>query len=308
MSKLYSLVSDSINPFENLAIEDQILKSIRPNEKVLLFYRNKPCVVIGRFQNPWREINMNELNQLPLVRRQSGGGTVYHDEGNLCYSFIYGERDHHKDDNNKILIEALKKFNIQARPSQRSDLVVGERKFSGSAFKQKKDSSFHHGTLLVNANLKSLGGILKSPYKELKGKGILSNPSPVVNLKELNPKLTMDALIKGITEEFSKYYQGNVDTYDFDFSNQEYQEFLESWKWRTGETPEFKFEKLGYQWTIDKGVIVDVHPIKPEVENLDQLFKGSELKVSKLEEIKGSHTQGNFIQRELGYFFNELHK
>ena len=111
--KLKLFISPWRDPFRNLAFEDQLLKNIRPSEKYLLVYQNDPCVVMGRFQNPWREVNLefleNNQSHLKLVRRQSGGGCVYHDLGNMCFSFIHPSRDHHKDDNNKI-IEKKKRY------------------------------------------------------------------------------------------------------------------------------------------------------------------------------------------------------
>jgi lipoate-protein ligase A len=307
MSKLSWYLSPSTDPYYNLALEDQILKSIQPEQKVLLLYRNDPCVVIGRFQNPWRELDMKKLGSIHLVRRQSGGGTVYHDQGNLCFSFIYGERDHHKDDNNQILISALKHFNLAAEPSQRSDLVTnfqGIKKFSGSAFKQKKDSSFHHGTLLFEANLKNLGGILRSPMKDLPGKGIQSNPSAVVNLKEINPGLTQERFIPVLVGEFEKYYQGSVETLNIQFDNPEYLDFLKSWTWVIGETPEFTLEILGHQWKILKGKILEVTPMSPEVNGLIEVVVEQELRPEILNKLVQDHPFKEKIMSELEVFFN----
>ncbi|MAZ47998.1 MAG: hypothetical protein CME65_05510 [Halobacteriovoraceae bacterium] len=261
--KLKLFISPWRDPFRNLAFEDQLLKTIRPSEKYLLVYQNDPCVVMGRFQNPWREVNLefleNNQSHLKLVRRQSGGGCVYHDLGNMCFSFIHPSRDHHKDDNNKIILNALEDLGIKAKASNRSDLILeDERKFSGSAFKQKKDRSFHHGTLLMNSDLSLLNDILNSPLKSLEGKGTLSNPSKVVNLAELNPSLQFQKLGGFLTSSFENFYGKKVELGKNDFNNKEYEDSLREEEWIFGETPEFQVSTPDFNLKIKKARLVEV--------------------------------------------------
>lgn len=260
---LQLFISPWRNPFRNLAFEDDLLMRITPEEKYLLVYQNDPCVVLGRFQNPWREINLafleNEASELKLVRRQSGGGCVYHDLGNMCFSFIHGSRDHHKDENNQIILNALENLGIKAQASNRSDLVIDDgRKFSGSAFKQKKDRSFHHGTLLMNSDLSLLNSILDSPLKNLEGKGTLSNPSKVVNLAELNPSIQFQKLGGFLNQSFEEYYGGKSSLGKNNFENSEYEEFLESQEWIFGETPEFSVVTEDFELKIKKAILTEI--------------------------------------------------
>ena len=250
------------DPYKNLAVEDQLLNSVGAGERILLFYKNDPCVVLGRFQNPWRELNMPELGKIHLVRRQSGGGTVYHDRGNLCFSFISGGRDHQKDLNNSFLIEALKRFHINAYCSGRSDLILdieGQTyKFSGSAFKQKKNASFHHGTLLFDSNLQNLNGILDSPFDVVKTKAIASNPAKVINLKQVSPEIDESQFMDELVKVMGEYYQCDMMERVFEFENQNYLNFLKGTDWILGETPEFELALPHSYWHIKKLQIVHV--------------------------------------------------
>ena len=243
----------------NLAFEDQLLKSIEADEKILLLYQNAPCIVLGRFQNPWREVNLKELAQVQLVRRQSGGGCVYHDLGNMCFSFIHGARDHAKDDNNAIILNALESLGIKAKASNRSDLILEDgRKFSGSAFKQKKDRSFHHGTLLMNSNLEHLNKLLDSPLKKLEGKGIHSNRAVVVNLCELNDKIHFQKLGAYLMESFENFYGQKVVLGKNEFYNDEYLSELQNWEWIYGETPEFFANTSDFKLTVKKAILKEL--------------------------------------------------
>ena len=242
MKKIHKLyISQTSDPYLNLAIEDQILKSLSAKECALLVYRNTSSVVMGRFQNPWIEVNIEKMKELgvELVRRQSGGGCVYHDMGNLNFCFLYGEKDYKKAENNAFLVKLLEHFQIKARVNERSDLVLDLDKcykFSGSAFKQKKDRSFHHCTFLLNTDLSNLGDILDSPLKHLKSKSTPSKRSHVMNLQKLNPDLSFETIIEFLTIHAEKTLKIS------DVVENEYLNFLTSWNWMYGETPLFEIQ------------------------------------------------------------------
>lgn len=277
--------SPHLDPYKNLAVENYLLKSIKENEKYLLFYRNSPCIVFGRFQNPWVEANVDKalLDGIELVRRQSGGGTVYHDLQNLNFCFINSTKDHQKDLNNEILVKALKSLGVDAYASGRSDLRVdienSPRKFSGSAFKQKKDVSFHHGTLLINSNLTILNEYLRSKLENLEAKGIKSVRSHVINLQEINSKIDEKSLINACTNSFESFYQVDSKFEKIEEFDADYFSFLKSWDWIYGETPLFEalisYENVELSLKIKKGVIfecsldgMDVHPgLQEEIES-----------------------------------------
>ena len=250
--KVKVFIADTFDPWFNLATEDWIFNDMDPETKVLFLWRNQNTVVIGRFQNPWTECNveMMEKDGIKLARRQSGGGAVFHDLGNTNFTFMSSKEGHKKENNNAIIINALKRFNIEAEASGRNDIVVqfddGPRKFSGSAFKEKRDRAFHHGTLLIDADLTRLGNYLNPNKKKLEAKGIKSVRARVLNLKEINPEITHESLTKVIIEEFLKFYKAQTEVIylDHEFLKtqpalNDYYEKLKAWEWRFGETPKF---------------------------------------------------------------------
>ena len=198
MTSLSFSYSESDCPYTHLAIENELLQGHFEGESHLFIYRNRPSLVMGRFQVPWREISFVRLHEVEkllgekvnLVRRRSGGGTVYHDLGNWNFCFIHRSREIHRNENLKTICEFMSGLGYPIEANERYDLVFdgGEKgifKVSGSAFKQKKDTSLHHGTLLMQANLKGLKGTLGHPKNwEVSGHGVKSHPSPVMNLGE----------------------------------------------------------------------------------------------------------------------------
>ncbi len=276
--KIRVMVSETYDPWFNLATEDWIFQEMDPDTNILFLWRNSDTVVIGRFQNPWTECNTKKMedDNIKLARRQSGGGAVYHDLGNTNFTFLNSKENYDKEVNNKIIINAVNSFNLASSASGRNDLIVdvaGEsRKFSGSAFKEKKDRSFHHGTLLIDADLSKLANYLNPDKKKLSSKGIKSVRSRVANLSNLNDEISHDLLCKRIINEFFKHYgsECEVEILDNELLKNEpklnaYYEKLKDWKWRFGETPKFnhqleeRFDWGGVEVHIDshKGVITD---------------------------------------------------
>ena len=260
--KVRVLIADTFDPWFNLATEDWIFNDMEAGTKVLFLWRNQNTVVIGRFQNPWTECNVEKMEQdeIKLARRQSGGGAVFHDLGNTNFTFMSDKDGHNKEENNEIIVNALKKFGIDAEASGRNDIVVntedGQKKFSGSAFKEKKDRAFHHGTLLINADLTKLGNYLNPQKKKLEAKGIKSVKARVTNLKAINEEINHESLTSVIIEEFLNYHNASaeIEYLDHDFLKQQpalnsYYEKLKAWEWRFGETPKFShFFEERFQW------------------------------------------------------------
>lgn len=243
-------ISKIFDPFKNLSIEHALLSKIPKNEKWLFVYQNEPSIVMGRFQNPWLECDINRIKQdgIHFVRRQSGGGTVYHDSQNVNFSFLQGKRDHDKDINNEILINALRNFGLNAYASGRSDLLIMdgvEKKISGSAFKQKKSSSFHHGTMLINTELDKLNNYLMSKHTDIEAKGIKSVKSTVQNLNKLNSEITVESYIQAVQRSFCRFKGAEISPMAVDESDmdQQYLLSLKSWDWVFGETPFFELER-----------------------------------------------------------------
>lgn len=278
-NKLRVLISDSTDPWFNLATEDWIFHELDPQQHVLFLWRNSETVVIGRSQNPWVECNLEKLqaDQVNLVRRQSGGGAVYQDLGNSVFTFMSGLSRYDKQANNQIIVNALKRFGINARSSGRNDMVVesdeGEKKFSGSSFKQSKDRAFHHGTLLLETDLQRLQQYLNPNKKKLEAKGIKSVRSRVVNLIEMSAEINHQSVCQALIEAFFEYYQSSCEIEYLNHQTLEkipaikkYYEMLKSWDWTYGKTMEFTHQlEERFSWGhvdvrlhVVHGVIEDV--------------------------------------------------
>jgi len=248
MVKAKCLISESNDPWFNLATEDWIFNDMNPEEHVLFLWRNRECVIIGRNQNPWTECNLTMMreNGVDLVRRHSGGGAVYQDLNNSIFTFLSPKGEYDKKRNFDIITNALKKFGVNAEQIGRNDILVDGRKVSGSAFKEKTDRAFHHGTLMINVDLSKLGNYLTPSKKKMEAKGMKSVRSRVANLKEFNLEITHEKLMDAIISEFFSVYGCDKNIESLNNWNLEqnpgllrYYEMLKSDDWIFGKTPEF---------------------------------------------------------------------
>ncbi|MES2525858.1 MAG: hypothetical protein V4598_02180 [Bdellovibrionota bacterium] len=240
------------NPFLNLALEDHFLRG-GADLPVLFLYVNRPCVVLGRFQNPWLETQLPYLieKDIWLVRRQSGGGCVFHDEGNLNFSFITPDPMINRMKHAELLKEAFAKVEIPLTISPRHDLWLDNRKISGSAFKQTKFGSFHHGTFLVSSDLDKLEESLKHTLVPSETKSIASVRSKVITLQEKFPGTEISDVIEIISHHLRTIPFTLDGTLLSEPQVQESFRHLLSWEWLWGETPHFEFNGM----TVRKGMI-----------------------------------------------------
>jgi len=248
MSAIRVLISETYDPWFNLATEDYIFREMDPDHHILFLWRNDNTVVIGRYQNPWAECDIRKMDEdkVKLARRQSGGGAVFHDLGNTNFTFMSSRSNYSKERNTDIIVRALKRFRIDAAASGRNDIVVDGKKISGSAFKLSSDRAFHHGTLLINADLSRISNYLTPDKKKLQSKGIKSVKSRVANLNEFNPELNHDTLCQVIIEEFFQTYGERCEPEILDHEKlktiphlQNYFDQMSDWNWRFGKTPDF---------------------------------------------------------------------
>ena len=265
------------NPFRNLATEDWLLRYGLSEQPILLLYVNDPCVVIGRGQNPWRECDIEhiEKHNILLLRRQSGGGTVFHDLGNLNFSFLMPKALYNKIQHLTVIQQALASLNVAVEINERHDLVAWHNnqwcKLSGSAFRERKDTAFHHGTLLVDSDLNTLRSGLSETDYTVSGKGVASVKSPVCNLIDLRPDVTLPVVIKAITQHFAQQYGLDANPCSFascapaqqDIKNK--QQEYESWAWRFGKTlPCTLTHRQGYHAVIEQGYLVQEQTTWPQ--------------------------------------------
>ena len=200
------LLSTNDNPYHNLAWEEYLTDNV--GEPVLFLWQNHKTVVIGRNQNAFTECKFEKLRAEGghLARRLSGGGAVFHDEGNLNFSFIAAQRDYSVEKQLSVILKALETFGVRAEKTGRNDIEVDGRKFSGNAYFQKRDKHCHHGTLMVNVDTERLSDYLCISADKLSGKGVTSVRSRVVNLNTLSPDITTDNLKQALVDAFGEVY------------------------------------------------------------------------------------------------------
>jgi len=238
----------SYNPWYNLAFEEYLLNQVEKNEVILYLWQNQNTVVIGRNQNAWKECRCKllEVEGGKLARRLSGGGAVFHDLGNLNFTFILDRDLYDLKKQLEVIIQAVRNLGIDAGFSGRNDLLADGKKFSGNAFYFTTNTAYHHGTILVNTNFAKLEGYLQVSEEKIKAKGIESVHSRVVNLRELKPDLNIEMIKQAMEESFTVLYSKPFDKQEIDPVNSSdldglkdlYQKYS-SWEWRYGQTPEF---------------------------------------------------------------------
>lgn len=255
--------------FINLAIEELLLEHDK-NSLCLCFCQNDPAIVIGKNQNPWLEANLNFLknNNIKLARRISGGGTVYHDSGNLNISLICPKEQYKKDILGRLIMDSLSDIGIISERGEREDIFVNGKKLSGHAFRYKKDRILHHCTLLINSDLQSLKESLKGQENIYNSKSVMSVKSPVLKLVDIQKDITVNVIKDLISKHFENTF-GTGKTISIDEDNI-FKYFskelttgiikrIQSEEWIYNKTPKFDFtiEENGenLNFSFDKGKI-----------------------------------------------------
>lgn len=240
------------DPRINLAIEEYALKNLDIEETYLLFYINEPSIIIGKNQNTVEEINTEyvEDNGIHVVRRLSGGGAVYHDLGNLNFSFITkddGDSFHNFQKFTEPVTQALQKLGVNAELSGRNDLMAEGRKISGNAQFSTKGRMFSHGTLLFDSEIESVVSALKVKKDKIESKGIKSIRSRVANISEfLDEKITIEEfrtlLLKNIFGDLGEIPEYKLTDEDWERIHQLSRERYQNWDWNYGRSPKFDLQ------------------------------------------------------------------
>ncbi len=212
------LESPSADPYFNLALEEHLLFACGADEVILYLWRNEKTVVIGRNQNPAEECPVELLKRdgVRLARRLSGGGAVYHDRGNLNFTFIARERLYDPAGQTETILAALRSLGIEAEPSGRNDLTADGRKISGSAFYRSGDRRFRHGTLLVDTDLEAMETYLTPRQGKLAAKGVTSLRGRVANLRRLRPDIDIERTKAALLAAFEADFAGRVAVLELD--------------------------------------------------------------------------------------------
>ncbi|WP_379543601.1 lipoate--protein ligase [Psychrobacter sp. R86515] len=309
--KLRILKSAVTNPWFNLATEDWIFNTLNPDSHTLFLWRNSETVVIGRSQNPWVECKTNkmEADDVFLARRQSGGGAVFHDLGNTNFTFLSPSDAYDQEANFTVIINALKKLGIDATLSGRNDMQVGDRKISGSAFRHAADRSFHHGTLLVNANMQKLGDYLNPHPLKLKAKGIKSVRARVANLVDFNETINHETLSDAIIEAFCEYHGESAQVEQLDEASlakqptlNAYYQQMADWDWRFGKTPEFTHHiETRFDWGM-----MDVHMDVKQAMITEVVIFSDALNVELIDLLKNTLTGVKYNKPEIKNKLDDL--
>lgn len=263
------------DPSLNLALEEYILRSLPDTDDYLLFYINEPSIIIGKNQNTVEEVNAEyvEQNGLHVVRRLSGGGAVYHDLGNLNFSFIMkddGQSFHNFKKFTEPVVRALRKLGVEAEMTGRNDLQVGERKISGNAQFSTKGKMFSHGTLLFDSEIENVVSALKVNAEKYVSKSTKSIRSRVANISEFLPEpITIEQFRQAI---LTALFEGENEIPVYELSEQDWanvqklaDERYRSWEWNYGLSPAFNVQQkkrinaagtFDVRLQVEEGIIV----------------------------------------------------
>ncbi len=200
--------SRGTDPYENLALEEALLYRVGAGELILYLWQNERTVVIGKNQNPWKECRTALLSEEGghLARRLSGGGAVFHDCGNLNFTFLVRETDYDVSRQLSVIETACRSLGIPVERSGRNDLLADGRKFSGNAFYKHEGRCYHHGTLMVDVDTALVQRYLSPSKAKLEAKGVDSVRARVVNLKEFVPDLTVEGLASALISALPAVY------------------------------------------------------------------------------------------------------
>ncbi|XP_034535199.1 lipoyltransferase 1, mitochondrial [Notolabrus celidotus] len=251
------LLSRSTDVYQNLALEDWVDANVDLQQRsILLLWRNQPAVVIGRHQNPWTECNLPAMRRagIPLARRRSGGGTVYHDLGNLNLTFFTSKKGYDRQRNLKVVTDALRRIRpeLQVQATERFDILLnGHLKISGSASRLSRKSSYHHCTLLHSADRSALSAVLRPSCPGILSNATPSVPSPVTNLVDHAPSLQWEELLEALTLQYNTEFGFSAAATFVNPSEEavfpgvgRMEAELHSWDWTFGKTPKFTVQTI----------------------------------------------------------------
>ena len=296
--KLQIILGNQYNPYINLAVESNLLDNFLPNTVSLFLWKNKQTVVIGTNQNPYSECDTESLLNEGgfLARRRTGGGAVYHDLGNLNFSFVADKNIYDVKRQMQVIQKALLDFNLETEVSGRNDITYQGRKFSGYAFAKTKKQGLHHGTILIKTDSERLQKYLKVKPAKLHKHGVKSVSSRVINLSEV-ADITSENIIPHLIRAFEDVYQGSATIISFDdlcdenairlsqhIGSDEY--LFGKWKeFHTKKSATFDWGSIDLDIDIDEenGIIKDIiiasDSLEPKsIEAAIELLKGANIK------------------------------
>lgn len=267
--------NENTDPCFNAAAEEYLFRYKEGD--CFMLYRNRPSIIVGKHQNALAEINLDFVKRknIPVVRRLSGGGTVYHDLGNLNFTFIRDGEEGKLVDFVRFtepILALLKSLSVPARFEGLNDLRVGDRKISGNAEHVFKNRVLHHGTLLFSSNLSDLNGALKTRKNVYRDKAVRSVRSTVANISEfLNTEMSIhefrDRVFHHVLQSFSDGEEYMLSEKDEKLIRQLMDEKYATWEWNFGYSPQYQFQQVvqvgekivEVQLSVERGIISEIH-------------------------------------------------
>ena len=248
---MLGIISDTKYPAFNLATEEYLLKEL--NENIFFLYINEPSIIVGKHQNALAEIDLSytQKHNIPVFRRMSGGGTVFHYNGNLNFCFITNEKEGNLVDFDKHstpIVKALEALNLKVSVGKRHDLSINGKKITGTASHVYRHRAMHHGTLLFDADLTVLNKCLSDNYSRYATKGVRSVRSTVTNISEhLGREMSMQKFTDHIYKFLLSWFP---DAREYKLSESEKKEIsllakekYEKWEWNYGYSPVYEIER-----------------------------------------------------------------
>ncbi len=310
-------VSNQNDPHVNLAWEDYLFEQVTLGDRIFYLWQNAPVIVIGRHQNPFVELDTKRIQEknVFLARRPTGGGAVYHDKGNVNFTFISYEEEKKGDlkreqrKNTEVIIEALASLGLKVEATGRNDLEIDNRKFSGNAFREKSGKVLHHGTIMLDVKLDDLTELLTPPKIKIEAKGIRSVRSRVANLCEFKPELDYPMLCDALEKTYREIFQTTAKRTPFvppeQTGRQSIDELIALYKseaWQYGKSPQFRSQ---WQTKLSWG-LVDLHLDIKNGEIAEVLFYSDALDVELVDLLIQGLNGAPFSPQGLSERFKEL--
>ncbi|WKY46757.1 lipoate--protein ligase [Eubacteriaceae bacterium ES3] len=264
------------DPEINLAFEEYVFNNMDQNESYFLLWQNDNAIIVGKHQNTIEEINQEYVkeNNIKVVRRLTGGGAVYHDMGNLNFTFIVNDNNTEDFDFKsftKPVVDALNSLGVKAEFNSRNDIAIDGKKFSGNSQYARKPRILHHGTLLFNSKLSTIQGALNVKADKIESKGVKSVKARVTNISEyMDPGYSLEDFKKALIERM--FSNGELE--EIELSAEEFEavkklrdEKYGTWEWNYGRSPQYNIRKerkydfglVTILMQVEKGLITDIN-------------------------------------------------
>lgn len=321
-------VTKNTNPYRNLALEEYLTFHVKPGECILFLWQNRRTVVIGKNQNCWKECHVSLLEKDGgfLVRRLSGGGAVFHDLGNLNFTFCVRREDYDVKRQLSVILKAVHSLGINAEQTGRNDLTIDGKKFSGNAFYESGDFCYHHGTLLLSADTEAMARYLTVAEEKLRSKGVDSVRARVANLGELCPGLCAEQMEKALIRACEDVYGCSAEKIaDARLDTEmilKYEERFASWEWKYGRKIPFQYEvkrrfpwgEIELQFEVNGGVVRNVNAFSDGMDPalialLPEMWQGvryeKRMLLDKLEAAAAHTALQQMMKRDIGRLLDE---